>query len=312
MSESQSHLPVLVESLKPSDSLPFPLYVLLGDSLMLFRTQRDRLAAHDLEELLRAEKVELVTSGERSDAYLPLISDSVKSVVGMPGMPRERLGECYRRGLVAASHILANAETEAGYQCAENLTETMIELLDQCAHEYAATADLMKTDPNFAEHALQTSMLGMMLANAVGYPHVAQLGIGLLLHDLGEVALPREVRECRTQGERTRYESHPRLGAQLLAKAPWCSPKVVDIVLNHHERLDGSGFPGGCKGSDLSPAARIAAIVEAYDEGVSGSPRAESRKNFAVLQELLVRDAGKFDPDYLKAFVRLQAARAEA
>ena len=106
------HLPVLVESLEPSESLPFPLFVQLGDSFMLFRTQRDRLAAEDIEELLRAEKVELVTTGEGSCAYLPLLSQSVKEVVGVPGEPRERMGECYRRSLVAATHILANAESE--------------------------------------------------------------------------------------------------------------------------------------------------------------------------------------------------------
>ena len=304
-----SHLPVLVESLEPTESLPFRLFVQLGDSLILFRTAKDRLAAVDIEELLRAEKIELVTSAEESAAYIPQLSKSVEAVKDMPGPPRKKLEECYRRSAVATQHILQNAASPEGGEAAHSLSSTMLELLEECAFEFAATSNLADCDPSLAQHSLRVSVQGLLLGKAVGYPQLAELGVGLLLHDLGELSLSEEERKCADPAAIARYRSHPKMGLDMVSEAPWCSPVVRDLVENHHERLDRSGFPGGLAKEAISPAVRIAAIVDTFDERVHGSPRNEPRSNFEVLQEMLQQEAGLYDMPMLQTYVKLQMAK---
>ena len=89
------------------------------------------------------------------------------------------------------------------------------------------------------------------------------------LHDIGKIYIPAEILTKSTQLtiiERYLIQSHPELGYQIVHTIPFhCSPKVADVVLQHHERLDGSGYPNHLTEHQISLGAKIISVADVYD-----------------------------------------------
>ncbi len=119
-------------------------------------------------------------------------------------------------------------------------------------------------------HAVDVCTLSLILGQADGLSEslLMDLGMGALLHDVGQTRLPQNV--MQKQGTWSEYERrivrlHPHLGLTMLSSAPTVSDDVRAIVYQHHERLDGSGYPDGLSGTRLSLLGQIVGIVDTYD-----------------------------------------------
>jgi len=97
---------------------------------------------------------------------------------------------------------------------------------------------------------------------------LACLGVGALLHDVGQVHLPRNLirkSSLYTAQEQRLMQTHPHLGVTMLSRTPHMPENACRIVAEHHERLDGSGYPQGLAGAALSPLSQIVAIADVYE-----------------------------------------------
>jgi len=132
-----------------------------------------------------------------------------------------------------------------------------------------------------------------------------QLGVAGLLHDLGKVAMPTEV--LNKPGKLTDAEfdmkTHPTEGYKMLAASPGVDAVSLDVVLHHHEKMDGSGYPERLRGDHISLHAKMGAVCDVYDAITSNRPYkvgwdpAESLRRMAEWK-------GHFDPRVFQAFVK--------
>ncbi len=304
-----THLPVLIETLEPTESLPFPLYLQLGDALILFRTTRDRLGEDDISQLHGGEKTELYTPIIDSKGYLPLLRGSFEKILSEPGDPAVRLRDCARRGVVATEHIIRNTEAQESHGCAQAFVGALVHILEECAFRFSATAGILESHPNLAEHSVHVCVQGLLLGRFLELPDLEELGVSLLLHDVGLLGVDEEDTDPRTENpiRRARYEEHPLAGARMLSRAPWLTAGIRDVVLNHHERIDGSGFPRGLREDRLTPAVRLAGIVDTFDRRSTGRTGGKPRGTFEVLQEMVRKEEGIYDSGMLQALVGLLA-----
>jgi HD-GYP domain-containing protein (c-di-GMP phosphodiesterase class II) len=98
------------------------------------------------------------------------------------------------------------------------------------------------------------------------------LAVGGLLHDIGKLSLPRAILQKPgklTDAEYLQIQRHPELGAQILTQLGGFSVGVATLVTDHHERLDGSGYPHRLAGDERSDAARILGVCDVYDALIS-------------------------------------------
>lgn len=126
-----------------------------------------------------------------------------------------------------------------------------------------------------------------------------------LLHDVGKLLTPLSLLRKAgplTAAEWIRMQDHVIDGAELLGSIPTLLP-YVDVVVAHHERLDGSGYPRGLAGEEIPFDARIVAVADAFDAMISGRPYREAIRPLQALEELHRSRGSHFDPVVVDALI---------
>ncbi len=163
-----------------------------------------------------------------------------------------------------------------------------------------------------AAHITRVTRLALALAElaAPDLLHKAQLEFGFRLHDIGMIGVPSEtlVKPGRlTQAELDEIREHPWLGERIVAPVPGLSGIAREVIACHHERWDGSGYPRGLRGLEIPLAARIFAIVDAFDAMTHDQPYREALTAAEALSEIRATAGTLFDPELAAAFVSVQA-----
>ena len=193
-----------------------------------------------------------------------------------------------------------------------------------CGHAVLALADLASSDLYTLQHSIDVTALGLLLGQRVfrerGWidyrgkrcyesieKKLAQLGLGLLLHDIGKLAIPASVLnkpDKLDDEEWALVRQHPITGLELLPSN--LVPAVSKTVTrSHHERWDGRGYPDGKSGSDIHQFARIAAVADTYDAVTSERPYRDAAP--AHVGVSIVRDGAgtAFDPEIVEIFFKI-------
>ena len=148
--------------------------------------------------------------------------------------------------------------------------------------------------------------LATRVAHQMGLPEeeIERIRIASLLHDLGKLAIPHEILDKTT--ELTEWEwqgiaEHPRIGQMILEQATSLR-EAVPIVLHHHERYNGHGYPHGLKGREIPLGARVVAVADAYHAMVHDRPYQAARSHAEALAELERHAGTQFDPEVVRIF----------
>ena len=172
-------------------------------------------------------------------------------------------------------------------------------------------------DQTTQTHIRRVQVYATGLARALGMTDNEIQGVktAALLHDIGKLAVPEHILSKPgplTQEEFQKIRIHPQVGAEIISAVPFPYP-VAPLILSHHERWDGKGYPQGLKGDDIPLGARILTVVDYFDALTSDRPYHKAMTHEAALL-LLQQEAGKgLDPSLVQRFVEsLDRLRIEA
>jgi HD-GYP domain-containing protein (c-di-GMP phosphodiesterase class II) len=129
---------------------------------------------------------------------------------------------------------------------------------------------------------------------------------GALLHDVGKIAIRDGVLlkpGPLTDLEYKEMQLHTIFGAQIIKRLS-CLQGCVDVVLLHHERMDGYGYPYGLKGNEIPLAARITSVVDAYDAMTTNRIYRKALSHEQGIEEIIRNSGTQFDPEIVKVFVK--------
>jgi len=158
------------------------------------------------------------------------------------------------------------------------------------------------------EHATNCAILvcGFALFLGLNRETAEKMTLGALLHDIGVAKVPKGIIEKQGKlsiNEMTVVKKHLAWGHQLCKKDGFNDPIIMDMLINHHERLDGSGYPRGLKKEKLSKLARITAIIDVYDAMTGDKLYKKGQQPINALRHLL-SDKSKFDQDLVQQFIK--------
>lgn len=295
------------------------------------RLGRDVYTGRDGLPLLRA--------GVRvSDSYRQsLLRAGITSVWIDDGMsegiePLEMLHEETRRRATAAIHDalreMAREQPRSGTISPDTVQEmtAVAELIvgdvADNVHSALALNDLANADGYTLKHSLAVTTLGLSLGvrvmNKYGWvdlhgrrrrdgveERLNMLGVGLLLHDIGKLAVPSEILQKPgplDEDEWKAMRAHPLLGVEILKKADGISPIARAVVRSHHERWDGSGYPDGQARQDIHQFARIAAAADVFDALTSDRHYRRALPAHVAYDAIVSRGGTDFDPEVIDIF----------
>jgi len=209
------------------------------------------------------------------------------------------------------SYALETLDTERQRRIAEDaLSEEQLKLrraLVAMIDTIAATME--RRDPYTAGHQRRVADLARAIGKEMGLAESTLEGIhfGALIHDLGKIQIPAELLAKPTRLTPLEFElikTHAQAGYEIVkgVNFPW---PVAEMVHQHHERLDGSGYPQGLKGSAIAPQARILAVADVVEAMASHRPYRPGLGIDTALKEVVDKRGKWFDPDAVDACVRL-------
>ena len=175
-----------------------------------------------------------------------------------------------------------------------------------------ALASVLAPQPN---HRGRPSDMIASLATGIGLEmslpaeEIERIRIASLLHDLGKIAIPEEILdkpETLSDAEWQAIGEHPRIGQVILEQASSLR-EAIPVVLHHHERFNGGGYPHGLKGSEIPLGARIVAVADAYHAMVHERPYKLALTHEEALTELREHAGTQFDPAVVDVFCSIYA-----
>ena len=256
-------------------------------------SQRDRMV-----EALRAEGVvhnfELMARRRDGTIFPALMS---AAIVG----PAEE-------GLMVAITKDITAHKEVERQLEESLVRARAS--EAAAIKVLSSITEMR-DPYTAGHQKRVAELCLAVADHLGMPEEQKRGLetAALLHDVGKVSVPIEILACPgtlSSVQSKLVEGHVEAGYEILSDMAGPSP-VAQIVLQHHERLDGSGYPTGLRGDDILLEARILAVADTAEAISSDRPYRPARGMDAAREELETNRGILYDPAVVDAYLAVTA-----
>ncbi|MCW8109551.1 HD-GYP domain-containing protein [Alteromonas ponticola] len=191
---------------------------------------------------------------------------------------------------------------------AEEFTALMVDMMESNPTALACAARIRKKNSYLLEHALNVSIhliqLGQHMKLSIN--DVQDLGLGGFLIDVGKVCLPDEILFKPgkvTQKEMDIIKGHVRLGEEYLAQQGY-SKRIISIVAQHHERLDGSGYPRKLVGDDIHQFGRMVAIADVYDAVTADRPYRAGMTHQQALKILLSDSQSRLDSTLVQQFIK--------
>jgi len=242
---------------------------------------------------------------------------SAKSIVSVPLIARNYMGpaQASNEQVLGAITLLGNAQDSFAnpddMQLLRSMAALMAEAVSNAQMEDRQRTTFLMTLETLAKsleardvytrgHSQRVSEVSMMIGERMGLTAEAleELRVGTILHDIGKIGVPDSI--LNKPGRLTDEEfhimkSHPVIGYEI------CSPLglsegVLMIIRNHHEKLDGSGYPDGLKGGELPLSLRIVCVADAFDAMSSRRPYRHVMAMNRVLAELSAGAGVQFDP----------------
>lgn len=178
---------------------------------------------------------------------------------------------------------------------------------------FPALEALGKLDFHVKDHSRRVGHYAGRIGRALGLggESVRLLAVGGWVHDVGKVRIPGVTLNKRGPLGPDEWRSmlaHPEWGAELIEPCPR-GPALLDMVLHHHERMDGKGYPGGLRGRAIPLLARVLAVADAYDAVTHDRPYRERASHGAAIREILSHAGSQFDPDVVRALLSARLDR---
>jgi diguanylate cyclase (GGDEF)-like protein/putative nucleotidyltransferase with HDIG domain len=164
-------------------------------------------------------------------------------------------------------------------------------------------------DPYTKEHSQNVTNFAVAIAKALGLPEkeIEIIKYASLLHDIGKISISQDILSKTTpltSDEYSLLKKHPVVGVTILKDIKFLE-KEIPIILHHHERFDGKGYPQGLMGREIPLGARIVAVADAFDAMTSGRGYKDKLTQASAIEELKAGSGSQFAPDIVESFVRL-------
>ncbi|HVZ95031.1 MAG TPA: HD domain-containing phosphohydrolase [Phycisphaerales bacterium] len=317
------YLPVKLERVPAPSLSNIAVYLRPEGDDKNFTLYRD--SAHEFTEHV---KERLIASGVEF-VYIPMAEQSkfraqiehqlVDSMADPAMVVSEKSTLLYETALEMVNDLLTDSDLAAKSQRVERVSRAVTTLVmnepSSFAHLFAASHHDFYT----ATHMVNVATWMVSLAYALGerdqnkLDEICQAG---LLHDMGKLYVPETILNKSgklSDDEWAAIRKHPEEGYKHLQQFSEVSDLILKVTLQHHERMDGTGYPHGVKGEDIHPMARLCAVVDSFDAMTAFRPFKKQATSVSTAIDILRKETpAKYDPKMVEAWIALLGSAGAA
>ena len=306
---------VPIEELLLRDTLPVDVFILLGADKFLHVAKIGQPSAIVKKYMVKGLDRVYVRVPDYFHLVHLSINEANAAVDKSSGFSR----------LITLQHAMATVYREISDRGIDETTFSHIKMVNHATMTLVRKtprladiiADLDKVQPGVVKQSLMVSMLSAMLGIAMEWTKpgtIEKLALGGFLHDVGKSKVPKEILEKHpsqlSQDDKRIYQSHPEIGHQLLLQVKSVPEDILLMVLEHHERSDGLGFPRRIKDMQISPLAKLVAVASAYcEEYLLVSAPDPATKSKAAFDRIMAQPQA-FNKDVLKALQKVHSGES--
>ncbi|MEX2186762.1 MAG: HD domain-containing phosphohydrolase [Pirellulales bacterium] len=311
---------ISLATLQPTEAVAWDMYILPRDSdqHILYRASNYPFHATDLKRLLESGVTKLYIPRDERASYQEYLRNNLDAWLANSGVPpiermetlnqvvRSVLNDGFRKqdtGQVVAHTLQFGRQTAAFLESETIHFDDLVRVLQ---HDYTTFT-----------HSANVCYYSVLLAKSLGIDgdDLARIATAALLHDLGKLDIDHRLltKENRLSDAETReIQRHPTLGFRRLCHHGDLSAAQLMVVYQHHERLDGGGYPVGLPDREIHPWAKLCSVVDVFDALTSDRPYREAL-DYDVAMQSLERDANTaFDAEMLACWKQLISTNGDS
>ncbi len=220
------------------------------------------------------------------------------------------ISEHTRREALAVTREVMSSIKAGGQLDAKKVSKVINDMIDEILANPNLVVSLVEiramNDYTFG-HSVNVAVLALIMGMALGYDQLSlkNLATGALLHDVGKTLIPEELLHKVSPAEHeesSEITQHTTLGFEILRKIEGVSLLSAHVALQHHERMNGGGYPRGLKGEEIHEFARIVAIADVYDGMTTDTPQRPRYVPHHALEYIFLHAGTLFDSRLVKVF----------
>jgi putative nucleotidyltransferase with HDIG domain len=203
-----------------------------------------------------------------------------------------------------SSNLVALEQSASGFK---EVIDTILNEIKGSKDLLTLLTDVFAYDSYVFHHSFNVTLYTLAIGIELGMPpkQLDMLGLGAIMHDIGKMMVPEEILMKPgklTYEEFKEVEKHSEYGFDILRKLHNVSLLVAHCAFQHHERLDGSGYPRGLKGDEIHPFAKIIAVADVFDALTSNRVYRNAMLPHEALEILYAGSGTLFDSNVIQAF----------
>ena len=313
-SSEASYVPIHMDSLRMDTSPPFALYFRSGlDQPFVLYCERKTEFTSEARTRLHQNRIEqLFISSRDRGHYSRYVAANLAGILDDPKLTvREKSAILYDSAQAVVEDVLKKPSERAHIERGKAIVQRTVEFMRS---EDFLLEHLLRTiscDYYLYTHSVNVVAYSIALAMRAGYVDPATLrevANGALLHDVGETQLDRKIvnkRGALSREEWLQVKRHPEAGCAVLEKSGGVGEISLDIVLHHHEKLNGKGYPHGLSGSEISVFVRIVSIADIFDALTTERHHQKARSTFEALKLMGDSMREELDTELFRHFVSM-------
>lgn len=314
----ETYRPVAIGSVRLNTAPAFDLYFRPGPAqpLVLYSQQGFPVTPETLRRLVENRIDVLYIHEAALTEYRRYVTENLEDILGDPKMPvKDKAHILYNTAQAILEHVFEQPPSRETVNQGKDVAKHTVSLMTSEGFMLEHLLRTISSDYYLYTHSINVATYSVALAMRMGYgdaPTLREIANGALLHDIGMSRIDPRVRSSEgplTPDQWARLKQHPVEGHALLEGLGCLGEIALDIILHHHEKLNGAGYPHGLSGKAISPFVRVVSLCNVFDALTTDRHHHPARKTFAAIHLIQTEMRNEIDQELLRLFIEMMGLR---
>ena len=309
-SEANRYTSIPLSSLRMDTVTGFNLYMKVGkDKYVLYRGVDLKFTEEHKAKLHQSKVRRLYISASERSHYLRYLEGNLAGIINDSALPDGQKAQIlYDSATHMIEDVFDKPTVGENIERSHDLVDVTVRHLLKGPASLTSMLNSMSFDYRVYSHSVNVCVFGIALGRRIGLSaaELNQLGAGLLLHDVGKSVIDPAILKKEgplTDEEWAIIKTHPERGVELLKDSNGMAPASLSVVLQHHEKCSGEGYPHGLREEEIHLYAKIAALADVFDALTTDRPYGQASDSFPAIRIMQSEMAGAFSERLLRELI---------